>query len=135
MSPFFCLTFGGVFPTINLYSMTKRRRIRLSFMVAKTRRLMIGFFGVVVLLVGASHLFLLNRVSMKGYRLSKISEQHIHLASFEEQLDARIAHLQTREYLADLDQLEVMIYRERGNFVVIKEAFTAQKGVNFQNNF
>ena len=96
---------------------------------------MIGFFGVVVLLVGASHLFLLNRVSMKGYRLSKISEQHIHLASFEEQLDARIAHLQTREYLADLDQLEVMIYRERGNFVVIKEAFTAQKGVNFQNNF
>jgi len=129
------LTSRGGNLSMSLLLMTSRRRVRLSFMVAKTRRLMIGFFSVVVLVVGASHLFLLNKVSMKGYRLSKISEEHIHLASLEEQLDARIAHLQTREYLADLEQVEGMAYRGKGNFVVIKESFTAQKGVGFQNNF
>ncbi len=115
--------------------MMPRRRVRLSFAIAKTWRLLTAFSVLVVLCLGASYLFLLNSVSMKGYRLSKIAEQHMHLLSQEEQLDAKLAHFQTRQYLSDRKQTESMVYREKGNFVVIKETFTAQKGFSLQNNF
>ncbi len=106
---------------------TAKKRIHLSFLVAKTQKLLFwGLVGFALFLFGI-YLFWMNRIAMQGYVLTKFTEKNADLSSTIEQLDARIARFETREYIAKRSEGENMIVRGRQHFVVVKNVFTAQK--------
>jgi len=64
---------------------------------------------------------------MQGYVLTRETQENAALSATVGQLDAQIARLETREYVEKLSEKSQMVMRERGRFVILKPAFTAQK--------
>jgi len=107
-----------------------KKRVRLSFLVARTQSFLFWFLAGLALLLGAIYLFLMNRVSMQGYVLSIEMEKSREISSNLEQLDAKIARHETRKYLSDSMYSKDMIVREQQNYFVMKPQFTAFKELN-----
>ena len=106
---------------------TAKKRIQLSFLVAKTEKLLFwGLVGVALFLFGI-YLFWMNPIAMQGYVLTKFAEKNAELSSTIEQLDARAARFETREYVAKRSESVNMVARGRQNFVVVKKTLTASK--------
>jgi hypothetical protein len=106
---------------------TAKKRIRLSFLVAETQKLLFWVLVGFALLLFGIYLFWMNRIAMQGYVLTKFSEKNAELSSTIEQLEARIARFETREYVAKRSESVNMVVRGRQHFVVVKKTLTAQK--------
>lgn len=108
---------------------TRTKRVRLSFLAAKTQKMLFWFLSALVLILSCVYLFWLNHLSMQGYILSHITAEGHDISAEVERLDARIAKLQTREYIAKMSESETspMVLRQRQRFVVVRDVFTAQK--------
>ena len=107
--------------------MIPKKRTRLSFLVLKTRRLFFWWLTGCVLTLSSVYLFQMNHVAMQGYVLTRATQENASLTATMGQLDAQIARLETREYIAKLSEKNQMVMRERGRFVILKQTFTAQK--------
>ncbi len=103
------------------------KRVQLSFLVAKTQKLLFGVLMTLAFLLASAYLFLMNKVSMEGYVLSKEAEHNTELSSELEQLESQIAQRETQEYVAKMSDANAMLVRGRQNFVVLRPIFTAQK--------
>jgi len=106
---------------------TTKKRIRLSFLVAKTQRMFFTLLYGIAIALACVYLFWLNHLAMQGYILTKITEESFQLTSELEQIDAKIAHFQTREYVTKMSDKNQMVQRRGQRFVVVKDVFTAQK--------
>jgi len=107
--------------------MSSKKRVRISFLVARTEKFLFWWLSGVALLLACSYLFWLNKVGMQGYVLSKTTEKHFELSSNLEQINAEIARHQAGGYIDKMSKKNAMINRDWQRFVVIKDTFTAQK--------
>ncbi len=106
---------------------TAKKRIRLSFLVAKTQKLLFwGLVGFALFLFGV-YLFWMNRIAMQGYVLTKFTEKNAELSSTIEQLEATLARFETREYIAKKSAETGMVTKGRQKFVIVHKTLTAQK--------
>jgi hypothetical protein len=105
----------------------RKKRVRLSFLVARTQQLLFFFLGGFTVLLAAIYLFLMNRLAMQGYILSMETEKHLNLASELGKVESQIARYETREYVSESAQAKVMVQRERQRYLVMKQQLTAQK--------
>jgi hypothetical protein len=105
----------------------KPKRIRLSFLVARTQKLLFSLLGITAITLACVHLFLMNNLSMKGYILSKITARNAELTTTIQKLDAQVARFETREYVEKLSDQSPMVHRVENKFLVMKQTFTAQK--------
>ncbi len=107
---------------------TPQKRIKLSFVVARTHRLLTYSLMLLGCILGSLYLFGMNSVAMKGYVLTKIIQENKTLTSEIEQLDAQISQFETREYLEKSSEDSYMVYHnQQRQFLVLKDVFTAQK--------
>ncbi|MCF7905886.1 hypothetical protein K9L63_01705 [Candidatus Gracilibacteria bacterium] len=107
--------------------MIPKKRIRLSFLVQKTQKLLFWWLSGCAITLASVYLFQMNHVSMQGYVLTRETQENAKLSAKMGQLDAQIARLETREYVLKVSEKEQMIARTREQFIVLKDTFTAQK--------
>ncbi|MCF7812147.1 hypothetical protein K9M59_00895 [Candidatus Gracilibacteria bacterium] len=105
----------------------KPKRIRLSFLAARTQKLLFSVLCGFALTLACVQLFLMNNLSMKGYILSKITEEQSQITSELQKLDAQVARFETREYVSRQSEQKTMIVRHYQRYMVMKDTFTAQK--------
>ena len=105
----------------------RKKRVRISFLVLRTQRLLLLILGGFTILLASIYLFLMNRLAMQGYVLTIETEKHLQLSNELGKLDAQIARYETREYVSESTQAKIMVQRETRKFVVMKNNYTAQK--------
>ena len=105
-----------------------KKRVRLSFLAARAQKLLFWVLCGIAFALGCMYLFLMNRVAMQGYVLSKVTQQNATLASDHERLEAQIARFQTREYILKMSEKNLMIGQQRPGFITVKQnVLTAQR--------
>jgi len=105
----------------------RKKRVRLSFLVVRTQKMLMFFLFGVAGMLGFLHLFLMNQVAMRGYVLSREMETRAREVAILEQLETKIAQYERRRYLSDATKSGGMVFRSgRRNFLVVKPKFTAQ---------
>ncbi|MDM8539037.1 hypothetical protein QUF70_19980 [Desulfobacterales bacterium HSG17] len=105
----------------------RKKRVRISFLVLRTQRLLLLFLGGLAILFASIYLFLMNRLAMQGYVLTVETEKHLRLAEDIEKVEAQIARYETREYVSESTKTKIMVQREKKRFVFIKPNYTAKK--------
>ena len=105
----------------------RSQRVRLSFLVLRTQRMLLLFLCGVAFLLGTTYLFVLNRVALNGYILTIQTETRAELLTEVEKLDAQIAFRQTQTYLSKSKIANDMILRVQPRYVVLRQTYTAQK--------
>lgn len=111
------------------------RRYRVSFVALRTHRLLVGLLTVLAALVGFCYLFLMNRVASEGYAVTQLMGQHKELSIELERLDARMASIQSSEYVGELSKKKGFVVEESSTaFIRIPAAqYTAQSNEALQN--
>jgi len=107
--------------------MITKKRIRLSFLVQKTQKLLFWWLIGCAITLASIYLFQMNHVAMQGYVLTRETQENAELSAKIGQMNAQIARLETREYVLKLSEKEQMVAKNRGQFLVLKEVFTAQR--------
>lgn len=103
------------------------RRKPLSLTALRTHRALLVLMGSVASMLFIGYVFLMNHLSMQGYLLSVESEKHITLSQDLEQIEARVARIQTHEYINKSIKGDVMVAQELKSFLVVPDTVTARK--------
>jgi len=82
---------------------------------------------VMVLGLFLGQLILMNQLSMGGYMLSKEVERSKSLIFANEQIEAKIAHNQTQEFVENITAKQYLSGNDQRIFVEIKNTVTAQR--------
>lgn len=102
-----------------------RKRVLFSFVVARTHKMFVFFLALCAIVLFCLYLFLLNRVALQGYILTKEAERKTDILRQIGTLDSSLARLDTREYLLKKsDAYAAISYRW---FSFVREKFTALK--------
>lgn len=107
--------------------MQKPKRTRISFLVQKTNTLLKVYLCIIIALLGSFHLFGLNKMSMKGYVLTKEAQKTQELLKKIDLIDTQITRLETKDFLTRKSMISLMLMPSQREFLVIKDRYTAKK--------
>ncbi len=104
-----------------------KKRVRLSFLVARTQKMLLIFSLSVIIFLGIFYLFLLTRVATKGYLLSLEIENSQKLDEELEQINTKIAQLETQKFITENTHAKSMVVQQQTQYLVFSPKYTAQK--------
>lgn len=105
----------------------KIQKTRLSLLVKEAEKMFLGLMGITALVLGSFYLFMLNRVTMSGYVLTKETLSQQELLQEIQLLESVIAQKESREYVSESSIAKELIPRDQIRYVTISPVLTAQK--------
>jgi hypothetical protein len=113
-----------------MFVMLTPKRYRLSLLARRTQHMLFGLLAGLALTLFVAQLFVMNYLSMSGYRLTIELTERSTLADKHEKLDAAIAKAQTQEFVYKAGQREQLVVKDNQRFVVVPNRYTAQQGTD-----
>ena len=105
-----------------------KKRFHLSLIAQQTQRFLLFFLLGIVVILFFIYLFLKNQLAMRGIVLSREMTATITLNREIEQVEARLANIQTNEFLVKSSMVSMLIPKKNSFFVTIPAIkYTAQK--------
>jgi hypothetical protein len=105
-----------------------KKRFHLSLIAQQTQRFLLFFLLGIVVILFFIYLFLMNHLAMRGIVLSREMTATITLNREIEQVEARLANIQTNEFLVKSSMVSMLIPKKNSFFVTIPAIkYTAQK--------
>ena len=105
----------------------KIQKIRLSLLVKEAEKMFLGLMGLILFVLGSFYLFMLNRVTMSGYVLTKETQSQQQLLQEIQRLESVIAQKESREFISESSIAKELIPRDGIRYVTISPVVTAQK--------
>lgn len=104
----------------------RKKRFHLSLVVNQTRKVLLFLLSSLAIGLFILQLFLMNNLALRGYALSRLIEQNAQLAQTTEQLEVRLAHLQTQEFVSKVNTTKQMVAKNTNQqYVLVPNQFTA----------
>jgi len=98
-----------------------KNRAQLSFLILKTQKIF-GIFAIFLCAIfGFLYLFFANQMLSNGYFLTKISEKNRQIILEIEKIDARIAQLESREFILNNKKVKNLPTAEKEKFLILSK--------------
>jgi len=111
-----------------------RRQKPLSLVAIRTHRALMLLMSCVASVMFVAYVFLMNHLSMQGYVLGVEAEKNLKLITSLDQIEAQVARIQTREFVAKSVGEDQMVASIGKNFMVVPNVMTAQRDLGKNRN-